>query len=255
LKKLVEIRIVIQNKYDMKAPQFLKYLAITIFLSVFFECFLKGQHCCPIVESYLGGISVEHSGDSIRFSLKYCKMGGSTKAFLYQSYLIAYLEKNESQLFALDSKDITKNNYSIVLINRLINSHQNDVGTLKNNERAGNLFSNFAYQYPDKISFLTNDLANKIIKEFKLNSASDTVNVGGWCSYSEKFKIAFFVPFLEDTINSNNKKLPEYKHECNYDRRPYLLFQPLPYTFQIKFGSVIGVKFKKGDYYIHINNK
>jgi hypothetical protein len=239
----------------MKPSLSLKCIAITFVLSTCFHALSYSQHCCPIIESYLGGISVEHDGDSLKFSIKYCKMGGSTKAFLYQSYLIAYLAKNESKLFALETKNITKNNYSIVLSNRLINAYYNDVGILKNNERAGNFFSNYTYQYPDTILFETNDLVRRIIKELKLTGISDTVNIGGWCSYKEKFKIAFFVPFLEDSINSNDKKLPEYRHECNYENLPYLLFQPLPYTFEIKFGAVIGVTFKKGDYYIHINNK
>jgi len=116
-------------------------------------------------------------------------------------------------------------------------------------------FNHYSYQFRDTSVFEISELAKKIIAGLKLTAGSDSTIVGGWGNYNEKFKIAVFVPLLDDSINSTSNLLPVDKHECNYDKLPYLLYQPLPYTFEIKFGSVMGRIFEKGKYYIHINNR
>jgi hypothetical protein len=233
----------------------LKFAITTFVISFWFLNNLYSQHCCPIVESYLGTISAEHSGDSLKFSLKYCKMGGNIHGTAYQCYLIAYLAKDEAQLFALDREKITNNKYSIVLQSNVIKANYNDVGIIKNNDKARDFFNNYNYEFWDTVLIETNDLAKKIIKKFKLTNTADSSDAGSWGSYKEKFKIAVFIPLLDDTTNSTAKSIAEDKHECNYERLPYLLFQALPYKFEINYGAVMGLTFKKGEYYIHINNK
>src|SRR4051794_22555604 len=76
---------------------------------------------------------------------------------------------------------------------------------------------------------------------------------GGWGSFKDRFRLAVFIPFLEDRSYSVLDDLPEDKHECNYARERALLFQPLPYAFSIHFGTVQAVRLAEGDYYIQIN--
>ncbi|MFH1194060.1 MAG: hypothetical protein V1720_00025 [bacterium] len=231
---------------------FYKWLIAAFVISSCFQTILYSQHCCPICESYLGNISVAHYEDSLKINIQYCKLGGNPHGTAYQFYLIGYLAKNESKLLALDRENITIYKHSIVLQNKVIGADDNAVENSKIKE-SGISFNHYSYQFRDTIVFEINDLAKKIISSFEINGDSDSTVIGGWGSYNEKFKIAVFIPLLDDVINSTSNLLPEDKHECNYANLPYLLFQPLPYTFEIKFGTVMGRAFAKGKYYIHIN--
>ena len=97
-----------------------------------------------------------------------------------------------------------------------------------------------------------NELARKVIDLGHLTD-KDREAPGGWGYFKDRFRLAVFVPFLEDRTYSVLDSLPKDKHECNYTRRRALLFQQLPYAFSIHFGIVQAVQRAEGDYYIQIN--
>jgi len=98
------------------------------------------------------------------------------------------------------------------------------------------------------------ELAQKIIGLGHFTEKDRKV-YGGWGSFKDRFRLAVFVPFLEDSTYSVLDGLPEDKHECNYNDDRALLFQPLPYSFSIHFGTVLAVPFQlaEGTYRIQIN--
>ncbi len=213
-----------------------KYLKLkamkNILLSLIILFFYKisfPQHCAPIVESYLSGISVSNGKDEINIDLKYSKLGGADKE-AYQIYLIAYLEKNEDRVIKESLNDLFKDTLSAIIHSVVI----------KINDKRF-----FEYSF----SIKHNIIANIIIKQAKLKGEIS----GGYGSYHERFKIMAFIPFLEDKKYSTKSKLPTDRHECNYTNSRSLLLQPLPYLFGIKYGTVLGKKLGKGDYFVYIN--
>jgi len=192
------------------------------------------QHCAPIVESFLSRVSVQHDykNDAIDLSVEYSKIGGRSMA-KYQVYLLAYLEKNEHRIPAPPpAKFIDK---EVVLILH--------TETIK--RKAGS-------KYDFDLQLDTNELARKIINFAKFTK-EDEQGLGSWKSFKDKFRLAVFVPFLEDRDYSVLPDLPEDKHECNYPNNRALLFQPLPYYFSIHFGTVKAVRLPEGKYHIQIN--
>jgi hypothetical protein len=194
----------------------------------------RAQHCAPIVESFLSQISIAHdsTNQALDLKMKYSKTGGQAKA-KYQIYLLAYLEKNESRVPAPLPADLIDKQVVRVL-------HTEAVKRSKDGS------------YDFELRLNMNDLAKKIIGLGHLTE-KDREAPGGWGSFKDNFRLAVFVPFLEDSTYSVLDGLPEDRHECNYTRERALLFQPLPYSFSIHFGIVQARELAEGKYYIQIN--
>ena len=192
------------------------------------------QHCAPIVESYLSQISVKPDAKrkAIDLKVEYSKTGGRSHP-KYQAYLLAYLTKNENAALSPPPADLINKKVVCVLHTQLI----------ERNKDGG-------YDFAAQLN--RNDLAKKII-ELGLTE-KDRFGDAAWGGYKDAFRIAVFVPFLEDKTYSLLKGLPEDRHECNYMRDRALLFQRLPYYFSIHYGSVLGEELPKGDFDILIGS-
>ncbi len=204
------------------------------------SCFLfmvaavEAQHCPPIVESYLSQVSIKHDAkdQALDLTLEHAKTGGQPKP-KYQVYLLAYLEKNAHRVPAPLPADLLDKQVVRVLHTQAV--ARNDRGT-----------------YECQWCLNMNELAKSII-ELGRFTEKDRESPGGWGSFKDKFRLAVFIPFLEDRTYSVLGGLPENKHECNYTRERALLFQPLPYSFSIHFGTVQAVHLAEGNYYLQIN--
>ena len=194
----------------------------------------RAQHCPPIVESYLSQISVKHDSKDQALDLKveYSKTGGQPKP-KYQIYLLAYLEKNEHRVPAPLPADLIDKHVVRVLHTQAV--ERNKDGT---------------YEFDLRLDM--NELARKVIDLGHLTD-KDREAPGGWGYFKDRFRLAVFVPFLEDRTYSVLDSLPKDKHECNYTRRRAPLFQQLPCAFSVHFGIVQAVQRAEGDYYIQIN--
>lgn len=196
----------------------------------------EAQHCAPIVESYLSEISIKHNEErqALDLTVEYSKAGGRPMS-KYQIYLLAYLAKDDDHVPAPLPAAFIDERVVRVLHTEAIERNKD-----------GN--------YDLRLRLNMNELAQKIIELGRLTE-EDRVNHGGWGSFKDKFRLAVFVPFLEDSTYSVLDSLPEDKHECNYLDDRALLFQPLPYSFSIHFGTVLAVpwQLKEGDYRIQIN--
>ena len=194
----------------------------------------RAQHCPPIVESYLSQVSLQHDAtdQALDLKLEYSKNGGQPK-LKYQVYLLAYLEKNAHRVPAPLPEDLIDKQVVRVVHTQAI--ERNDGGTYE------------LEWHPN-----TNELAKALI-EIGRFTEKDQESPGGWGSFKDKFRLAVFIPFLEDRTYAILDGLPEDKHECNYTAERALLFQPLPYALSIHFGTVQGVRLTEGSYYIQIN--
>jgi hypothetical protein len=188
---------------------------------------VNAQHCAPICESYFSVIKVGHNEESLRVELNYTKTGGRLKA-KYQLYLFAFFERNKEAIFFSLPENIFNDSIATVLNTDVVELNEGD------------------YRYQK--SFQMDDLVSQLLK----TTHGDSTVSGADGFFPDNFSMGVFIPFLESSY-SNNKYLPTDKHECNYDGRSFLLFQPLPYSFRIKFGSRLGHKIKK--YFVDINAK
>ena len=173
---------------------------------------LFAQHCPGITESYLSEISVKRTGESIKVAAEYCKSGGRVKE-RYQAYLLAYFAKDAGKIFNEGPNETINIEVATVLHTQLI----------ERNEEGSYLLE---FAVPEI------ELAKIMIRHDQLIHRDKMQMLPGGV-FKERFRIAIFIPFLEDTKYSVIKGLPEDKHECNYSRDQALLFQDLPYEVAI----------------------
>ena len=197
----------------------------------------SAQHCAPIVESYLSQISIgpDKKRTALELEIEYAKVGGR-RLPAYQIYLLAYLAKNEDRVPAPLPADFVDKEVVCVLHTEVIKLAKD-----------GN--------YDFAVQLDMTELAQKIIELGHLTDA-DRADPGGWGSYKDSFRLAIFIPFLDDSTYSVLDGLPDDRHECNYLRRRELLFQPLPYSFTIHYGIVLAARpprLPEGQYRIQIN--
>jgi len=203
-----------------------------IMLILFFSEQILGQHCAPIIESWLSNITVNHENKNLNIELEYSKHGGQQKK-AYQIYLIAYLEKDEKKVLNESLNNLRNDSLSVILKTGIISRTEN--GT-------------YHFSYGIDVNKIV-----QVLKHAKLLKENEKEVYGGYGSYKNKFKLIVFIPFLEDKKYSTLKKLPKDKHECNYTKAKSLLFQALPYVFSVHFGIMQGKNLGKGNYYIQIN--
>jgi hypothetical protein len=208
-----------------------------------FSCLLlaatsaSAQHCAPIVESYLSQISIGHNKKytALELEVEYAKLGGRYHP-KYQIYLLAYLTKNEDRVPAPLPADFIDTKVVYVL-------HTEAIKQAKD----GN--------YDFRVRFDMTELAQKIIELGHLTDA-DRADPGGWGSYTDSFRLAIFIPFLDDSTYSVLDSLPQDRHECHHRGQRELLFQQLPYSFTIHYGMVLAARpprLPEGQYRVQIN--
>jgi hypothetical protein len=217
----------------MRSMTPLAVLSCMIFMVVTAEA----QHCPPIEESYLSQVSIKHgTGDqALELKVEYSKTGGQPKE-KYQVYLLAYLEKNADRVPAPSPAELIDKQVVCVVHTQAI--ERNDRGR---------------YEFQRRLPMT--ELAKSIIQVGRL-SEEGREDFGGWGRYKDRFRLAVFVPYLEDKTYSVLAELPAYKHECPAGGgagERSLLFQPLPYSLSIHFGAAHGDKLPEGAYYIQIN--
>jgi hypothetical protein len=191
-----------------------------------------GQHCAPILESYLESISLTTHDAALHWKLAYRKSGGRNKQS-YQGYLLGYLDRDADTIPATEDDMFIDPDKVVVLHTALMERGEDG-----------------AFRLEHKIDF--DAFAEKIVSHFHLTEA-DRFRIGGWDEYRNEVRIALFIPFLEDTKYSTLGGLPKDKHECNYSEARALLFQPLPYSLQIRFGVTPLNKQRGGRYWIWIH--
>lgn len=198
----------------------MKRVVIIFFLKVLFIFFSVSQHCAPITKTILNEVSISRVNNSLNFQFEFIKNGGQIKD-AYQLYLIAYLEKNKSKVFkesqkASNGKHLMNiyNEATTVILNRDI---------IKQSLRYDKIAGGTIYGYAASLNL--KDISKKIILHGNFKKQDDFLG---------KFKVAVFIPFLDDKEYSVDLlQLPNDTHECNYDGRSALILQELDYTFKI----------------------
>jgi hypothetical protein len=193
-----------------------------------------GQHCPPIVESYLSGTTVKRSGKGIEFQFAYTKTGGQTKE-AFQAYVLAYADASADEVEKLTPQKAIEQGLAKVIHTQL--TKREESGT-----------------YNITCNLVTEDFTAKML-EAKLIDKSRATNTGGWKSFDDDLRLAVFIPFLDDEKYSALEGLPEDTHECNYRGDAALLFQPTTQKLSIRFGVVQATKLDDGIHYIELNGQ
>jgi hypothetical protein len=191
-----------------------------------------GQHCPPIVESYVSGLGVKRTKNGIDFQFTYTKTGGQTKD-AFQAYILAYPDSKTEAIEKLTPQHAIESGLATIAHTCIAKTNGSGDYT-------------FGYSL-DTETFVSAMLNRKLITK------SRTTNAGGWKAYDGEIRLALFVPFLDDKKYSVLGELPDDKHECNYRGDSALLFQPITQKLSIRFGVVQAVKLDAGKHYIEIN--
>ena len=193
-----------------------------------------GQHCPPIVESYLSSTRFARTDAGIELKLRYTKTGGRRKA-AYQAYILAYSEKNQARVFELTPQEAISQKL-VTIVHTQVTKQNNDG------------------EYEIEFALNTQPFVDVMLKEKQL-SVDSVLDVGGWKSFEHPIRLAVFIPFLADEEYARLPGLPEDKHECNYGQRPALLYDTLLPRLQICFGIVQAVRLEDGKYHIQIQSR
>ena len=183
---------------------------------------LFGQHCAPIYDAYLSRIETEKRRENVDnplsseigldINLEFYKYGGSEPE-AYQLYLIAYLKSSETSVPAQPPADILDKSRVVILHTEVI----------KQTKRC---------HFPAKL-FIDNITLAKKVAELEKQVGPRKPDDIDFADCSRPFRLAIFIPFLDDEKYSTLEGLPKDRHECNYGGARALLFQPLPYKLDI----------------------
>ena len=119
----------------------------------------RAQHCAPIVESYLGEISVKHVGHDISVRVAYAKNGGRPHE-AYQAYLVAYLDRDADKAPASPPHPLIDDAVVLVL----------HTGVVRRDATG---------RYPLEYTISYDEMAKKVIAHAKLTD-EDREAPGGW---------------------------------------------------------------------------
>lgn len=191
-----------------------------------------GQHCAPIVESYLQSVSLRHSEDGIALEIDYKKTGGQRKNG-YQAYILAYSQSDAEKIAAMTPQEALETKRASVVHTQLAERQENGC-------------------YRIQCSLATPAFVAAMLKDSRLDR-QQVNDFGGWKSFKEGIRFAVFIPFLEDEKYSVIKGLPTDKHECNYVGESALLFDTLSQTVSVHFGVVQAVQLPVDQYHVQIN--
>ena len=193
---------------------------------------VRGQHCPPIVESYLQSVSINRTEDGISLDVAYKKTGGQRKEG-YQAYIVAYSHFDSERISEMTPQEAIETKLASVVHTQLAKRQENG-------------FYGIQFSLETR-SFVVSMLKNSRLDPQKISDA------GGWKSFKDRIRFAVFIPYLEDQKFAVIEGLPADKHECNYHGESALLFETLPQTFSVHFGIVQAVRIPEGEYYLQIN--
>ncbi len=179
------------------------------------------QHCAPITKTVLREISVIRIDSLLNFQFEFEKSGGQIKE-AYQVYLLAYLEKNKNDVF---KEEKNANGWRLKQLVNIYNQNTTVIlkrSIIKQSVKYDKTAEATIYGYSESLKI--KEIFKKIIVCGKLKNEN---NCWG------EFKLAVFIPFLDDEKHSIDQPLPKDAHECNYEGRSFLILQELNYTFKI----------------------
>ena len=198
------------------------YVAIVCLLLGCSRSPLFAQHCPPIYDAYLSRIETEkriedanNPGSSeigLDLNLEFYKYGGR-ELEAYQLYLIAYLKSSETSVPPQPPADILDKSRVAILHTEVI----------KQTKRG---------HFPAKL-FIDNVTLAKKVAELEDQVGPRKTDDIEFADCSRPFRLAIFIPFLDDEKYSTLEGLPKDRHECNYGGDRALLFQPLPYKLDL----------------------
>lgn len=209
-------------------------LALCTFVWLVNAVEVRGQHCPPIVESYLSTTRFIRTDDGLELKLRYIKTGGLRKA-AYQAYVLAYSQKNQAKVFELTPQEAISQKL-VTVVHTQVAKRNNDG------------------EYEIEFALNTQKFVDRMLKENQL-AVDSVLDIGGWKSFEHPIRLAVFIPFLADEEYSRLPGLPDDKHECNYGQRSALLYDTLQPQLQVCFGVVQAVRLEDGKYYIQIQSR
>ena len=184
-------------------------------------CVGTAQHCAPIWQSFLSGISVRWVKGELRIRIEYSKSGGATLP-AYQAYVVAFLEKDAAHVPAPKGKTLLDPKKTVILSTQLIK---------RDAAKSGDGIAVFVMEYAIK----DKDLVSRVRQHLSLSDKDRDKN-DYWFFYKERVRLAVFIPLIDDKKYSVLKGLPKDPHECNYTQERYRLFQVLPYRVSLQVG-------------------
>ena len=192
----------------------------------------SGQHCPPIVESYLQSVTVKHTEGGIALNIDYRKTGGQRKES-YQAYILAYSHPDSEKISEMTPQAAIETKMASVVHTQLAKRQDNGC-------------------YSIQFSMETRDLVATMLQDSRIDRQRID-DYGGWKSFRDRIRFAVFIPFLEDEEFSVIEGLPANKHECNYLDEAALIFETLPQTISIHFGIVQAIRIPENEFYLQIN--
>ena len=209
-------------------------MRITVLLFLLINCFYSyGQHCPPIYISKIDSISLKHQGKDLHIQFDYLKFGGQYMPD-YQIYLVAYLDKTEEIANELCEREKGFRTIPCHIYNREV------MTILKRDILSCNVgkydLKEEAYRYSYTLDIPMDDMVDK------LSILAPTIE-------GNYFKIAIFIPYLDDDKHTIDVPLPSNTHECIYGKEAFLFFSPLPYQFSVNIVD----KIKGSRHYIEID--
>lgn len=173
---------------------------------------LWAQHCGPLTESYLEECTMKHREKNLLVRCTYHKVGVTHPA--YQAYLVAFLHRDQERLLAEQTKPTIDLSKMLILNTKVI---------AENAEEQTYLYE-ASFSDAELIDKLKDWLATQDENPLKAPKSGAMVD----------FRLALYIPYLEDTEHSNLEGLPGERHECNYRDEKGLLFQPLPTLLRLQ---------------------
>ena len=206
-----------------------------LFLTLVIAADSYSQHCAPIDKTIITEISTIRLENSLNFQFEFVKNGGQIKK-AYQIYFIGYLDKNKEKVFEEEEKgDLNQRHLVNVFDKSSCIIIKKDI--IKLADRYDHNDTASIYSYSTNIEF--ENLSRAMIDHTGFKESE---------GFLGEFRIVVFIPFLDAKEFSDDLRLQEYTHECNYERSSALIFQSLPYRFEIYLRDEYEKKL--GDYYI-----
>ncbi len=207
-------------------------LAMAILTVPFMYLSAIGQHCAPIVESYLESVAIKRAESGIALDINYRKTGGQAKES-YQAYLLAFAQKDAGRLAAMTPQEAIESKVASIVHTQRMKRQENGC-------------------YRIECSLGTPSFVAAMLADGRIDPR-EIDDFGGWKSFKGKIRFAVFVPFLEDKKYSVIDGLPENRHECNYREESALIFETLSPTVSVHFGIVQAIPLPENQYSLQIN--
>ena len=220
-----------------------------------------GQRDAPVWESYLPSVSVYHDDSNgrpaITIDLLFKKNGGPYEHTEHQAYILAYLKKDEGEVFkvAADPQltkkhaEKTRRFLNLLVEKKLVAPLESQVAKInsrtggtprfpdvKGNPRQLGASSRGEFSFPFKFT-LTYDALFESIRKLGNFHPENATDAGGSRWYDDVFKLMVFVPVNDsgyaDKVSRELQETHDFANVMNSETS-ILYFRPLPYEFGFK---------------------